>query len=132
VAEVDHASSSVRMMAGEYDRDTLGRLMSSAPFFKAAEAFRYAGVNREKAALICCATRQQAHDLCQFLIVHRPAGSAAPALLLGETSRADRDRALTDFETGAIDTLVQVGVLIEGWSSLRCKPGPATPERPIA
>ena len=121
VAEVDHAGSSVRMAAGEYDRETLGRLMSSAPFFKATEAFRYGGINREKAAVICCATRQQAHDLCQFLIVHRPAGSAAPAVLLGETSRADRDRALADFETGVIDTLVQVGVLIEGWSSLRCK-----------
>jgi superfamily II DNA or RNA helicase len=121
VAEVDHAGSGVRMAAGDYDRDTLGRLMSSGPYFKAAEAFRYALSSRAKGALLCCATRQQAHDLHQYLLRHRPPGSSAPALLLGETSRADRDEALDAFERGTIDTLVQVGVLIEGWSSLRCK-----------
>lgn len=121
VAEVDHAGSDVRMSAGDYDRDTLGRLMSSGPYFKAAEAFRYAPSSRAKGALLCCATRQQAHDLHQYLLRHRPPGSSAPALLLGETSRADRDEALGAFERGTIDTLVQVGVLIEGWSSPRCK-----------
>lgn len=121
VAEVDHAGSRVRLVAGEYDREMLARQMSSAPFFKAAQAFRYADTNRGKAALLCCATRQQAHDLHQFLLVHRPAGSPAPGLVLGDTSRQEREQALDSFESGALDTLVQVGVLIEGWSSPRCK-----------
>jgi len=79
VAEVDHAGSSVRMAAGDYDRDTLGRLMSSGPYFKAAEAFRYAPSSRAKGALLCCATRQQAHDLHQYLLRHRPPGQVSPS-----------------------------------------------------
>ncbi len=121
VAEVDHAGSAVRMAAGDYQRDTLGRLMSAAPFFKAAQLFRYERGNREKAALLCCSTRQQAYDLTRFLEVHRPLEAPPPALLLGETSREEREAALAKFEAGEIDTLIQVGVLIEGWSSPRCK-----------
>ena len=59
-----HAGSDVRMVAGDYNRDTLGRLISSGPYFKAAEAFRYSPSSRAKGALLCCATRQQAHNPC--------------------------------------------------------------------
>lgn len=121
VAEVDHAGSVVELVAGDYQRDTLGRLMSAAPFFKATQLFRYAQGNKEKAALLCCSTRQQAYDLRQYLEAHRPLGTPAPLLLLGETPRDEREQALARFEAGEIDTLIQVGVLIEGWSSPRCK-----------
>jgi hypothetical protein len=72
-------------------------------------------------ALIACASRQQAYDLVRYLERHRPPGRPRPALLLGETPRGRRERALARFEAGRLDTLVQVGVLIEGWSSPRCK-----------
>lgn len=121
VAEVDHAGSVVKLVAGDYQRDALGQLMSAAPFFKAAQLFRYAQGNQAKAALLCCSTRQQAYDLAQYLGTHRPAGTPAPALLLGETPREERERSLARFESGEIDTLIQVGVLVEGWSSPRCK-----------
>ncbi len=121
VAEVDHAGSVVKMVAGDYQRDTLGRLMSAAPFFKATQLFRYAQGNKEKAALLCCSTRQQAYDLSKYLEAHRPLGAPTPALLLGGTPREERELALARFEAGEIDTLIQVGVLLEGWSSPRCK-----------
>jgi superfamily II DNA or RNA helicase len=63
VAEVDASSSVVRLTAGDFDPEALGRIMSAAPFFQAAAAFRYAGANAGKGALLCCATRQQAHDI---------------------------------------------------------------------
>ncbi len=121
VAEVDAARSAVRMVGGDYEQQTLGRLMSAAPYFKAATSFRYSGPSASKAALVCCSTRQQAYDLVRFLDSHRPPGTPAPALLLGETPGAEREEALRSFERGDLDTLVQVGVLIEGWSSPRCK-----------
>jgi superfamily II DNA or RNA helicase len=109
VAEVDNTGSAVKLVAGDYDRETLGRLMSAAPFFKATQLFRYAPGNKAKAALLCCSTRQQAYDLAQYLEAHRPPGTPAPALLLGETPREEREGALARFEAGEIDTLIQVG-----------------------
>ena len=121
VAEVDADASRVRMIAGDYDTETLGRLMSTAPFFRATELFRYTKPNNAMPALICCASRQQAYDLTKYLGKHRPAGSPEPGLILGETPDDQRLDVLARFERGDIDTLVQVGVLIEGWNSPRCK-----------
>jgi len=121
VAEVDAEGSRVRILAGDYDEATLGRVMSAAPFARAVEVFRYRGGNARLPALIACTTRQQAYDLQQYLIAHRPAGSPRPEVVLGETSPAERTRILGGFEVGEVDTLIQVGVLLEGWSSPRCK-----------
>jgi hypothetical protein len=121
VAEVDAEGSRVRILAGDYEEATLGRVMSAAPFSRAVEVFRYDGPNARLPALIACASRQQAHDLTQYLAAHRPPGAPAPELVLGDTSAADRTRILAGFEAGVVDTLVQVGVLVEGWSSPRCK-----------
>lgn len=121
VVEVDADASQVRFMAGDYESEGLGRLMSTAPFFRAVELFRYDPDNARRPCLIACGSRQQAHDLWRYLRSHRPAETRAPALVLGDTPRAVRERLLARFESGAIDTLVQVGVLIEGWSSPRCK-----------
>lgn len=121
VAEVDARGSQVRVLAGDYDEAALGRVMSAAPFARAVEVFRYGRSNAMMPALIACTTRQQAHDLTQYLIARRPAGAPPPELVLGDTSPAERTRILGGFERGAIDTLVQVGVLLEGWSSPRCK-----------
>jgi superfamily II DNA or RNA helicase len=121
VAEVDVNASSVRLVAGDFETESLGRLMSSAPFFQAAQHFRYAGGNADRPCLIACTSRQQAYDLHQFLGVHRPTDRPEPALVLGSTPSPDREAILGSFATGAIDTIVQVGVLLEGWSSPRCK-----------
>ncbi len=121
VAEVDAEGSRVRILAGDYEEAALGRVMSAAPFARAVEVFRYRGANARMPALIACASRQQAHDLLQYLLAHRPAGAPAPALVLGDTSAAERTRILAGFEAGTVDTLIQVGVLVEGWNSPRCK-----------
>lgn len=121
VAEVDADASNVRFLAGDFEADLLGRLMSTAPFFRAVEVFRYDPDHARMPSLIACASRQQAYDLVRYLERHRPLGRPAPALLLGDTPRDDRERALARFEAGELDTLVQVGVLVEGWSSPRCK-----------
>jgi len=121
VVEVDADASQVRFVAGDYESEGLGRLMSTAPFFRAVELFRYDPDNARRPCLIACGSRQQAHDLWRYLRRHRPAGTRGPALVLGDTPREVRERLLARFEAGAIDTLIQVGVLIEGWSSPRCK-----------
>ncbi|MCP4604139.1 MAG: sigma-70 family RNA polymerase sigma factor [Proteobacteria bacterium] len=121
VAEVDEDASKVQLIAGDYDSEILGRLMSSAPFFRAAEIFRYQADNRCTKALISCASRRQAHDLKAYLDRHRPKSHTEPALILGETPDDQRIDILRRFENGQIDTLIQVGVLIEGWNSPNCK-----------
>jgi len=121
VAEVDEDASKVQMVGGDFDTESLGRLLSSAPAFEAVRQFRYALSERRKAAMIACANRQQAYDLVRYLERHRPRGTPPPLLLLGETPRAQREESLSSFETGACDTLIQVGVLVEGWTSPRCK-----------
>jgi superfamily II DNA or RNA helicase len=121
VAEVDADGSRVRFVAGDFHVDDLGRLMSSAPFFRAVEVFRYDPENAHRPCLVACASRQQAHDRFQYLRRHRPRSSSPPVLVLGDTPREHRERALAAFERGRVDTIIQVGVLLEGWSSPRCK-----------
>lgn len=48
-------------------------------------------------------------------------GRFLPGLVLGETPLRKRDRLLSAFKNGQIDTLIQVGVLIEGWDAPHCK-----------
>lgn len=121
IAEVDEDGSSVKILAGDFQEETIGRLMSSAPFFRAAEVFRYVRTNRQLPAIICCTTRQQAYDLWKYLEAHRPSSAPLPALILGDTPSEERREALERFERGEIDTIVNVGVLIQGWNSPRCK-----------
>ena len=121
VAEVDANASVIRLVAGDYEPEILGRLMSSSPFFQAVRIFRYSTANRDVPALIVCASRQQAHDLRIFLEQHKPPDRPIPALVLGETPEKERNRILRRFDQGHIDTLIQVGVLIEGWNAPRCK-----------
>jgi hypothetical protein len=121
VAEVDVDASKVRLIAGDYDADSLGRLMSAAPIFRAAELFRYHEENRFTPALFSCSSRRQALDLKAYLDRHRPLSCPEPEVILGETPEDSRIDILNRFEDGTIDTLIQVGVLTEGWNSPRCK-----------
>jgi hypothetical protein len=119
VAEVDADGSQVRVVAGDFEAEGLGRVMSSVPFFRAVELYRRHPRHAATPALIACSSRQQAKDLCAYLGARGQAGSVG--LVLGDTPRPDRVEILRRFERGIIDTLVQVGVLIEGWNSPRCK-----------
>lgn len=121
VAEVDVDASEVRIIGGEFEDQTIGNLMSAAPFFRATEVYRWDGDNARRAALICCASRKQALELHAYLRTHRPAGTPEPRLILGTTPREERRPVLAAFERGEIDTLINVGVLLEGWNSPRCK-----------
>ena len=121
IVEVDADASTIRFVAGDFEQETLGRLMSSSPFFKAVQIFRYSDSNINTPALIACSSRQQAYDLWAYLKRHKPQTSPMPGLLLGDTSKKERNRLLKDFENGLTDTIIQVGVLIEGWNSPPCK-----------
>lgn len=121
VLEVDADASAVRVVAGDYDDATLGSVMGSQLFLDAALRLRYAPANRSTRALVTCRTRVQARQLARFFERHRPAGAARVGLILGDTTTEQRKQLLADFEAGAVDTLVQVGVLIEGWDSAICK-----------
>lgn len=101
VAEVDAAGSEVRIVGGDFEEESLGRVMSAAPLFQAVAVFRYRGANARKAALVACASRQQARDLHTFLQRHRPPGSPQPEIILGETPRDERERLLSDCRSDA-------------------------------
>lgn len=121
VAEVNGQGSEVRLLAGDFDEQALGNVMCEAPFLRSAELFRYHPKNASLPALICCISCDQAVRLVHYLEQRRPVGSLPLGLILGDTAREDREQILSAFERGEIDTLVQVGVLIEGWNSPRCK-----------
>lgn len=121
VAEVDAKGSEVRIVQGDYDGEALGRVMSTAPFARAVAIFRYGGENASVPAMVVCSSRQQARDLAAYLDRHRPPARPRPGVLLGDTRREERERLLADFEAGRVDTIVQVGVLVEGWNSPGCK-----------
>jgi hypothetical protein len=118
---VDVDASVVRILAGDYEQEVLGRLMSSSPFFRAVQLFRYAESHIHIPTLITCASRQQASDLYSYLKQHRPAGRPEPGLILGDTPGEKRERLISGFNHGNPDTLIQVGVLIEGWNAPHCK-----------
>jgi len=114
--------SGIRLVGGEFDAVELGTVMSEDPFLDATLAIRYDP--RENAAmpcLVCCASREQARAVHDRLEISRPKGAPAPGLILGDTPSGDRDELLGMFEKGAIDTIVTVRVLVEGWDSPRCK-----------
>lgn len=121
VYEVDEDASTVQIVAGDFQETQISELMSHAPFFEAARAFRYAPQRRANGALMCCRTRQQARDLEEYLKTHRPIGTPAPGVILGQTCRRARLDMLAAFEAREIDTLIGVGVLTEGWDSPVCK-----------
>jgi superfamily II DNA or RNA helicase len=121
VAEVDADASRVRMIAGNYDEVELGEIMSSAPFFKMANIFRYHPDNIGRSALICCSTRRQAAELRAYLIKFRPQDRPKPALVDKDTSREKRAKLMAGFENGKIDTIINVRAMLLGWNSPHCK-----------
>lgn len=119
--EVDVDASKVEVVAGEFREDHLAELMTGGPFFRAAELLRYDEENKGKQTLICCVSRQQAYDLRKYLLRHRPDGTSEPGLILSDTLGSKRQEIIGQFEQGKLDTLINVGCLIEGWNSPNCK-----------
>ena len=85
VVEVDADASQVRVLASDYEEESLGRVMSAAPFARAVQVFRYLPQNRDRPTLIACASRQQAQDLRAYLSAHRPRDTPPPALISVKT-----------------------------------------------
>ncbi|MCR4311835.1 MAG: DEAD/DEAH box helicase family protein [Candidatus Uhrbacteria bacterium] len=121
VYEVDVDGSEVRVVKGIYDPKTLERIERQAPFFQAALDLRYAPENIGDKALIVCRTRQQCYDLQRFMATHRPAGTPMPAYIVSGMDDDQRRKNLHDFESGKIDTLINVRVLTLGWNHPPCK-----------
>ena len=121
VYEVDVDGSQVRVVAGNYDPKTLERIERQAPFFQAALDLRYDPGNIGNKSIIVCRTRQQAYDCQRFFAAHRPPGTPLPAYVVSGMSDDERRKNLKDFESGRIDTLINVKVLTLGWDHPPCK-----------
>lgn len=121
VHEVDVDASSVTIRAGEYDEAELARVMSSAPVFKKTCDIRYAEQYKDTGALIACTSVQEALDLQVFMRAHKPQNSVDPIVIVGDTTTAERETHLNQFEAEPGHTLIVVGTLIQGWDSKRCK-----------
>lgn len=121
VEEVDVDGSQVEIKKGDFDPTQLGEIMSEAPLFKKALDFRYQAKHRRHGAIYFCKSRRQAYLLQAYLIENRPKIHARPELIVGETIDSERDRILEQFELTMVDTIINVGVLTEGWNTKRCK-----------
>jgi len=121
LVQVDEDASKVKLQAGDYREDTLATVMSTASFFATAVYLRYSPENRSKSALICCKTRPQARAFYKYLCRERPTGTPCPQLVLAGTAKAKRKNILSRYDQGQVDTIVIVGVLVQGWNAPRCK-----------
>ncbi|MEK7529368.1 MAG: sigma factor-like helix-turn-helix DNA-binding protein, partial [Patescibacteria group bacterium] len=118
---IEADASLVGVRGGDYDEETLGRILSELPFFQAALEERFGSPERaSKSALITCASVQQALDLRMWLFDHAPK-DATVGVIIGDTSPTKRRELIELFEDGLVGTLICVRVLIEGWDSARCK-----------
>lgn len=121
VYEVQVGAADVGVIGGEYNPRDIERVMTRMPLLKAIRQFRYAEESSGIPALICCATRMQARLVWEYLACHGPDDAPAPGLILGDMDDDSRRKMLKHYEHGRLDTLITVGVLIEGWNSPRCK-----------
>ncbi len=118
---VDIGKADVHIVGGDYDQGTLGDFLSHASLLKAATMARYDLLFRSLPALVSCSSRAQAEIVCTWMSQHSPDGSPEPCLVLGNTNPQQRKRLLTEYDEGTRDTIINVGVLIEGWNAPRCK-----------
>lgn len=122
IHEIDLHAEHIRLVGGELDQRELGALLSGVAMFEFVLRLRYEHQEeRSRGCLIACSSREQALALTKYLKKNRPADAPPPGLVLQDTKRADREQMLADFDDGRIDTLVQIGILTEGWSAVRCK-----------
>ncbi len=120
VISVRADASRLKVVGGDFDEAELGRVMSEAGFLEATRYIRWdMDGNAKIPTLICCASADQARDMLAYLLANKPSNAPEPAIILAGTK--NREEILERFEAGELDTLINVGVLIEGWDSPRCK-----------
>jgi superfamily II DNA or RNA helicase len=118
---VDGSFVSVRPN-GDYDKEALGKVMSTDPFLEATRALRYdIEENRGLSALVTCTDRAQANRVHDYLVKNRPPQAPEPKLMLGTTTAKLRREMTEAYDARRLDTFVAVDVLTEGWDSVVCK-----------
>lgn len=105
---------------GEYDPDELGKILALGPFLKACAEERFNPIHVGRSALICCTSRFQARQQLAYFLEHH-AGEGSYGLIIDETPSTERSRLREAFDRGEVDTLINVGILLRGWNSPRCK-----------
>ena len=122
VHEVDLQAEHVPMVSGDFDSASLGAVLTHTALFEFVRQLRYdQAAERSRGCLIACASREQAVALHGYLCKQRPEGASLPGLVLQDTPASRRIALLNAFDAGTVDTLVQIGILVEGWSAQRCK-----------
>lgn len=120
--EVELSAENVKLVSGDFESRSLGDVLSHPAMLEFVRQLRYdEPEERERGCLIACASREHAIKLHQYLQQRRPQGASEPGLVLQDTPAKKRMSLLADFDEGKIDTLVQIGILVEGWSAVRCK-----------
>ncbi len=121
IHEVDIDASQVTVVGDDFSEE-VGSLLSKGLVFDLTRKLRYDDpANRARGCLIACRSRAQARALHRYLAERRPADAPEPGLVLGDTPNHVRLTLERGFNDGTTDTLIQVGVLIEGWNAPRCK-----------
>lgn len=108
-----------RVMGGDFEAGELGDFMSQEPIFAACAEERFDRLP-DVPALVCCASVKQAEAMTDYLRRH-PAMQGAVGLIVGSMPASEKRETRRAFEAGELDTLVNVGVLLRGWNSPRCK-----------
>jgi superfamily II DNA or RNA helicase len=118
---IDVGATDLRVLAGDFDSDRLGLVMSRLPMLKAAALVRYSPEYRDIPALMTCSSRAQALALAGYLGDNRPAGTPVPGIAISGFDKELVRTARGMFDDRQLDTLITVGMLLEGWDAPHCK-----------
>lgn len=116
----------------DYEGYALGKCMTQAVVFEACLQMRYEEVSKHPTlkdergepvlihhkdlkTMICCASVDMAKELQQFLNANKPKDGKLIGTIFGNTPREQRKTIIQGFKEGYIDTLIQVGTLLQGF-----------------
>lgn len=118
---IRYGSAPLRVVAGDYEQGELGQVMSHVAMLQAVHQVRYAEEYRELPALIACASVAQAMCVFEHLAGSHPEGTPCPAPVHSDVEPEARKAFIQMFREGALDTLIVVGMLLEGFDMSNCR-----------
>ena len=100
----------VKKTADDYDMDDVAEIMDTRPVNDAVIT-HWKEKAGDRQTVVFCSTVGHASHVCQCFVE----GGLSAALVHGEMGEAERGKTLLAYATGAVQVIVNVAVLTEGW-----------------
>lgn len=118
---VRYEAEPLHVVAGDYEQGELGQAMSHVAMLQGVHQVRYAEEYRQLPTLIACASIAQAMCVFEHLAGSHPEGTPCPAPIHSDVEPGARNAFIQMFRDGILDTLIVVGMLLEGFDMPNCR-----------